>query len=499
MNKNDIIQLKITDLSSDGLGIGRTLSGLTCFVKDTVPGDMVEATVIKVKKNYCIARLSKVLEASDNRVEPKCPVAKQCGGCQMQQLDYASQVELKTNIVKNNLVRIGGFDEGYIASIMEPTIACDDPYRYRNKASVPVGTDKYGNVIMGFYGYRSHRIVECPDCLIGQPENRLILNCVKEYMDKYHIPAYNEIDHTGLIRHILIRKAVGTGQIMVCLVINGNNIPQEKNLISSLSELTFDSDAKVTSIVININTKTDNVILGNSSRAIYGPDYITDIINVDPVGPVKFNISANSFYQVNHSQMEKLYAKALQYAGLSGTETVWDLYCGIGTISLCLAKMAGFVRGIEYVPQAIDNAKSNAKLNDLNNTEFYVGAVESVLEPIIDKLNTSGATNPDPPVIVVDPPRAGLEGSAIDTILGMKPSKIVYVSCDSATLARDLKALCATDYNLERVVAVDQFCHSMHVETVCLLSNRKAHSSIKLSLDMDEYYGIVDKEASNGK
>ena len=380
MNKNDVITLKIEDMSHEGAGIGH-VDGMTVFVKDAVMGDTVEAVVTKAKKNMCFAAVKNILEASPFRVEPKCPEAKRCGGCQMQQLEYQRQVQLKGDIVKNNLIRLGGFDAELISSIMEPTVGMDEPFRYRNKAQVPVGEDKDGNIVMGYYGARSHRIVSLPDmdCMLSDRINKAILEAVKSYMMDGNIPAYDEESGKGLIRHVLIREGKATGEIMVCLVINGAKLPNQAALVEALSGI-----ESVTSICVNCNTRRDNVILGEKTYAIFGEDYITDSITLtDGEGhvlePISFQISANSFYQVNHDQMEKLYSIAIDYADLSGNESVWDLYCGIGTISLSMARKAGTVYGVEIVPQAIENAKNNASLNGITNAQFFVGKAEEVL------------------------------------------------------------------------------------------------------------------------
>lgn len=479
MTKNDKAIITIEDMSHEGMGIGH-VDGMTIFVKDAVPGDEVEAVIVKEKKTYCFARLLKVINPSAYRVEPKCPVSKQCGGCSMQQYDYKMQLKLKEDIVINNLCRIGGFDRQLILEKYDGIMGMDEPYRYRNKASVPVGYDKDGNILMGFYGARSHRIVEVDDCAIGQKANGPILATIKAFMQYNNIPAYDEETGKGLVRHILIREAMATGEIMVTLVINGSRFPEAKKLSESLLSV----EPRIASICINSNTRRDNVILGTSTRCIWGNEYITDTIDVGN-GPVAFHISPNSFYQVNHDQMERLYAKALSYADLKGTESVWDLYCGIGTISLCLAANAGKVYGVEVVPQAIENAKANAVLNNLSNTEFFLGKAEEVLPDFYAKNKADGMSSPD--VIVVDPPRAGCDSACLDTMLMMKPQRIVYVSCDSATLARDLKLLCEKDYELEAFSICDQFCHSMHVETVCLLSKlREAKNHVRVKLDMDD-------------
>ena len=463
--KNDLVTLEIEDCGIDGEGIGKA-DGFTVFVKDAVIGDTVTAKIIKAKKNYGYGRLMEVLKPSPYRVEPKCEFARQCGGCQLQALSYDQQLVFKTNKVKGHLERIGGFTD----IPMEPIIGMDELFHYRNKAQFPVGRNKEGKIVTGFYAGRTHNIIENRDCALGVAENKEVLDCVIAHMEKYGIEPYNEATGKGLVRHVLIRYGYFTKEVMVCLILNGNKIPKEELLVKSLCEI-----PGMTSITINVNKKHSNVILGEEIRLLWGQEYITDRI-----GDISYQISPLSFYQVNPMQTQKLYAKALEYADLHGEETVWDLYCGIGTISLFLAQKAKFVRGVEIVPAAIENAKENAKLNGLENTEFFVGKAEEVL-PREYKKNGVYAD-----VIVVDPPRKGCDETLLETMVEMNPDRIVYVSCDSATLARDLKYLCERGYELRKVCPVDQFGMTVHVETVVLLSQQKPDDTIEIDLDLDE-------------
>ena len=463
--KNDLVTLEIEDCGIDGEGIGKA-DGFTVFVKDAVIGDTVTAKIIKAKKNYGYGRLMEVLKPSPYRVEPKCEFARQCGGCQLQALSYDQQLVFKTNKVKGHLERIGGFTD----IPMEPIIGMDELFHYRNKAQFPVGRNKEGKIVTGFYAGRTHNIIENRDCALGVAENKEVLDRVIAHMEKYGIEPYNEATGKGLVRHVLIRYGYFTKEVMVCLILNGNKIPKEELLVKSLCEI-----PGMTSITINVNKKHSNVILGEEIRLLWGQEYITDRI-----GDISYQISPLSFYQVNPMQTQKLYAKALEYADLHGEETVWDLYCGIGTISLFLAQKAKFVRGVEIVPAAIENAKENAKLNGLENTEFFVGKAEEVL-PREYKKNGVYAD-----VIVVDPPRKGCDETLLETMVEMNPDRIVYVSCDSATLARDLKYLCARGYELRKVCPVDQFGMTVHVETVVLLSQQKPDDTIEIDLDLDE-------------
>ena len=468
--KNDLVTLEIEDCGIDGEGIGKA-DGFTVFVKDAVIGDTVTAKIIKAKKNYGYGRLMEVLKPSPYRVEPKCEFARQCGGCQLQALSYDQQLVFKTNKVKGHLERIGGFTD----IPMEPIIGMDELFHYRNKAQFPVGRNKEGKIVTGFYAGRTHNIIENRDCALGVPENKEVLDRVIAHMEKYGIEPYNEATGKGLVRHVLIRYGYFTKEVMVCLILNGNKIPKEEQLVKSLCEI-----PGMTSITINVNKKRSNVILGEEICLLWGQEYITDRI-----GDISYQISPLSFYQVNPMQTQKLYAKALEYADLHGEETVWDLYCGIGTISLFLAQKAKFVRGVEIVPAAIENAKENAKLNGLENTEFFVGKAEQVL-PREYKKNGVYAD-----VIVVDPPRKGCDETLLETMIEMNPERIVYVSCDSATLARDLKYLYERGYELRKVCPVDQFGMTVHVETVVLLSHKKADSYIHIDVEFGEGEGKI--------
>lgn len=487
MNKNDCFKLKITDMGVDGEGIGK-YDGMTFFVKDALIGDEILARALKLKKNYGYARVEEILTPSPYRVEPKCPIHRQCGGCQIQALSYQKQLEFKGEKVRNNLLRIGGFSEEELDQVMEPTVGMDEPYRYRNKAQFPVGKDKEGNLITGFYASRTHSIIPVTDCLLGVSENEEILLAVKNYMQKNHIEPYDEKTGKGLIRHVLIRFGFTTKEIMVCLIINGTKLPNQKDLIDALTKIDG-----MTSISFNVNTRNTNVILGDRTECIWGQAYITDYIHLRKGKDftitdtaIAYQISPQSFYQVNPEQTEKLYSLALEYAGLTGQESVWDLYCGIGTISLFLAQKAKQVYGVEIVPQAIEDARNNASINGITNAEFFVGKAEEVLPEFYESHKGKDDTMSRPDVIVVDPPRKGCDRLCLDTILKMQPARVVYVSCDSATLARDLRILCDGGYELKKVRPVDQFAHTGHVETVILLSRKAPDAEIKVRLDMSE-------------
>ena len=486
MQKNEVAIVTIEDIGVNGEGIGK-VDGYTLFIKDAVIGDVAEVKVMKAKKNYGYARLMQVITPSEYRVEPRCNFARKCGGCQIQEMSYEQQLAFKQKKVRDNLERIGGFSPELLDETMEPIVGMQEPFCYRNKAQFPFGTDKDGNPITGFYAGRTHDIIANTDCALGVPANREILEIILRFMRKYQIPSYDEKTGEGLIRHALIRYGFTTKEIMVCLVINRAEekmhaqkewIPHQNELVEMLTAI-----KGMTSITVSPNQKRTNVIMGDSYKVLWGQGTITDYI-----GNVKYQISPLSFYQVNPVQTEKLYKLALEYAGLQGEETVWDLYCGIGTISLFLAQKAKEVRGVEIVPQAIEDARRNAEMNDIQNAEFYVGKAEEVLPEYYEKYQKahSGETA-RADVIVVDPPRKGCEESLLRTMLDMKPERIVYVSCDSATLARDLKYLCENgEYEVKKWRAVDQFPMTVHVETVVLLGRKKSTE--------DMVYAYVDYE-----
>ncbi len=471
MKKNDLVRITISDMGINGEGIGKA-DGFPLFVKDAVIGDEIVARVTKLKKNYGFGRLEEIIIKSPVRCDAPCKFSRQCGGCQLQALKYSEQLRFKHKKVRNNLIHIGGFSSADVEAVMEEPIGSQKPFHYRNKAQFPFGKDRDGNTVTGFFQGRSHNIVANTDCILGVEVNKEILECILSYMKEFEVPPYDEEKGKGLIRHVLIRYGFTTGEIMVCIVVNANKLPEEDILCERLSKI-----EKMTSVSISVNRENTNVIMGNKIRVLWGKPYITDYI-----GDLEFRISPLSFYQVNPIQTEKLYTKALEYAGLTGNETVWDLYCGIGTISLFLAKEAKKVYGVEIIPQAIDDARDNAKRNGITNAEFFVGAAEDIFTEFMEK-------RPDearPDVVVVDPPRKGCDKKLLETILNMEPEKIVYVSCDSATLARDLKILCEDKYRLEKAVAVDQFSQTVHVETVVLLSQQKPDDHIEIEINLDE-------------
>ena len=495
-SKNDCVELTIEDIGVSGEGIGK-VDGYTLFVKDTVIGDVVRVKIMKAKKNYGYARLMDIIKPSKDRVEPACPIARQCGGCQIQAMNYNAQLKYKQKLVKDNLLRISGLTEGADYEMCE-ILGMDTPFRYRNKAQYPVGEDKDGNIVMGFYAGHTHSIIACPDddCMLGHRDNAFILKAVKEWMKEYRVRAYNENIHKGTVRHVLIRTGYHTDEVMVCLVTKKMLRKEAADgLVKAIQKLKLN----VASLVVNINKEDTNVILGKECITLYGRPYIEDYI-----GDIKFQISPLSFYQVNPKQTEVLYNKALEFAGLKGNESVWDMYCGIGTISLFLAKKAGKVYGVEIVPQAIEDAKNNAKINNIDNAEFFVGKAEEVV-PAFYKKQTGVQSDNDstdskeydmtrPDVVVVDPPRKGCDKKLLDTIVSMTPDRIVYVSCDSATLARDLKLLVEYGYKVEKVQPVDQFGNTVHVETVVKLSLKKDTPKIEVTMEPDEESNYTPQE-----
>lgn len=464
MKKNDEFVLDITDINEDGDGVGK-YEGQVFFVKGAIPGDTILCGATALKKNYGFARIIEIQKASPDRVRPICFVAGKCGGCSLLHMSYEGQLRLKEKRVLDCFKRLGGFSEDKIQRALEPIVGASVIYGYRNKAQYPVGTDKNGNVVVGFYAKRSHRIVECLDCKIGHPLDKDILTAVKDWVARNRISVYDEITGKGYLRHIVIRHS-SLDEIQVSLVVTGEKVPAEDDLIKSLAIIPVDS------LCINVNKSRGNVILGNKTINIWGEPTILDRYKVeygDIENSFEVKISTESFFQVNHEQMEKLYSIALDYAELTGEEIVWDLYCGIGTITMALAKHAKEVLGIEYVSRAINDAKENVKNNKIDNCKFYCGAAEDVLQ---NADSFGSLSNPD--VVVLDPPRAGADSTVLSAILGASPKRIVYVSCNPATLARDCKILCeSAKYEVQKITPVDQFCHGTHVETVVLMTRVK--------------------------
>ena len=448
--KNEYYEIDIDGMGHDGQGVGR-VEGFTVFVLHALPGDKLKIKILKVKKTYAYGKLIDIIKPSAHRVNPVCPSFFKCGGCQLQHLVYSEQLKLKKQQIIDNIQRIGKLEDVVIRDVIGMT----KPERYRNKAQFPVGIGSGSkDIAIGFYAPRSHNIVEIESCYIQHEMNDDVIKRVKDWMRKYHITPYDEVTGKGLVRHIFTRVGLKSGEVMVVLITNGTKIPHKDDLIKNICGI---SD-HIVSIVQNINTKRTNVILGEQNIVLWGKDSI-----IDYIGDVKFRISPMSFYQVNPVQTEVLYNKALEYAGLTGNETVFDIYCGIGTISLFLAKKAKKVIGVEIVPEAIEDAKQNAELNYIENTEFYVKAAEEVVPELYAKGYKAD-------VVVVDPPRKGCDEALLDTIIKMQVEKIVYVSCNPSTLARDLRYLEDGGYKTMEVQPVDMFPHTAHVKTVVWMS-----------------------------
>lgn len=450
LSKNDKIELTIDALTSEGSGVGR-YNGLAVFVRGTVPQDKIIAHIIKRSKNYAIGIIDKILQPSPERIESDCPYSKKCGGCSFRHMTYDEELKYKKSRVQDALNRIGHLDIK-----VDEIIGADDLTHYRNKAQYPVDISD-GEMFAGFYAYKSHRIIPCADCKLQPAEFEKGLEAFAKWIESENITSYNEQTGKGLLRHIYFRKGFATGEVMACAVINADSIPNSELLVSLLREKVDG----LTSVAVNINKEKTNVILGKETNIIWGETYIRDsLLGKD------FLISPNSFYQVNHNQCEKLYAKAKDFAGLIGTETVLDLYCGVGTIGLTMAENVKQLVGIEIIPQAIENAKENAKINHITNAQFICADAPKGAE-ILKKQGV----NPD--IIILDPPRKGCEKSLFDTIEQLSPKKIVYVSCDSATLARDLAILKEKGYETKKVSAVDMFPRTPHVEAVALIVKNK--------------------------
>ena len=449
LKKNEVYRVEITDQDNLGQGIGK-VDGFPLFVRHAVKGDVVDAAVTKVKKSFGFARIAEIISPSKNRKEADCDTYKRCGGCQLQLVKYDAQLEIKQNQVAECLKRIGKCTDIDIENI----IPSDNIYRYRNKAQYPIGKDKDGKAVSGFFAERTHDIIPCSDCLLTPEEFSDITADILCWIDDNNISVYDEKTGKGLIRHLFIRKAFSTGDIAVCLVINGNSLPNTEGLKKMIGKY-----PEIRSFTVSINKNRNNVIMGNELKTIYGSEYIEDSI-----GDVKYRISPLSFYQINPAQTKKLYDKVIEFAEFTGNETVLDLYCGIGTISLYMARKTKSVTGIEIVPQAIEDANENKALNNIENAEFYTGKAEEVLPELYAK----GLKKAD--VVVVDPPRKGCDETALSTICDIAPNKLIYVSCNPATLARDVKYLEENGFHVEKVQPVDMFPNTVHVETVVLMS-----------------------------
>ena len=451
VEKNKEYIADITAVSSDGNGICR-IDGYAVFVPQTVTGDKIRVLIVKVNSGYGYGKLIEIIEPSPYRCEPVCGAYKRCGGCQMMHINYEHQLEIKKGIVENAMQRIGGFENFKLSGIY----GADVPYRYRNKMIFPVGEDKSGEIICGFYAQRSHDIMPLDDCLMGGEFNGKILGALKKYMRENNVSAYNEKLHKGLIRRVFTRVSRISKDVMVVVSANGRELPHTDKLISAVR----DACDSVVSIILNINTKRSNNVLGAENITLFGADFIRDTLC-----GIDFEISPHSFFQINPEMTHKLYNKAIELASLTGNERVMDIYCGIGTISLCAAKKAQFVTGVEIVEAAIKDAKKNAQANGILNAEFYASSAEDIVPKLISK-----GERPD--VVILDPPRKGSDEKTLTAIADAAPEKIVYVSCNPATLARDVKFLCERGYALSEAYGFDMFPNTVHCEVACALQRQ---------------------------
>ena len=451
VNQGDKIDLLITGLGSSGEGVGK-YEGFTVFVKGALPEERVQVNITLVKKSYAVGSLEQVLLPSSERVQPLCPVYEACGGCQLQHLSYAGQLAAKRQQVQDAITRIG-----HVEVEVLPVLGADDPWNYRNKMQFPAAFNAEGQLQIGCYAAATHNVINTEGCLISKEANNAILQTVRKWMEHYHIPAYDEKTGKGMVRHVMGRVGVHSGEVMAVIITAGYDLPHRATLVKWLQQYV----PGLVSVVQNINKKQTNVVMGSKTRLLWGSETIKDSL-----GSLSFHIAAQAFFQVNSEQAEKLYNKALEFAALNGDETVVDVYCGTGTISLYLARHAKKVYGIEIVGPAIENAKKNAEENKCANAEFILGDAAVELPKLLD----SGVK---PDVVLVDPPRAGCEERVLAAIAGVAPRRIVYVSCGPASLARDLHYLEEHGYKAMLVQPVDMFPMSSHIENVCLLIKQK--------------------------
>ena len=464
IRKNDIFEADITAMTAEGSGICR-IEGMAVFVPGTAVGDRCAVRIVKVLRKYAFGRLEKLLAPSPDRIAPDCPVAAQCGGCVYRHIRYEAELQIKTQRVRDALERIGGLQDFQ----MEPILAAPDRCRYRNKCQLPIGLSKDGTLQLGFYAVNSHRIVNTESCLL-QPE--AFDRAAAAFRRWYAVSGesvYDEASHSGVLRHLYMRRGEMSGEMMVCVVANGAALHEEALLVEMLREAV----PEITGVLLNINREKTNVVLGKTCRTLWGKDTITDTLC-----GLAFEIAPHAFYQVNRTQAERLYGKAAEYAGLTGAETLLDLYCGTGTIGLSMAKNAKKLIGAEIVPAAVENARRNAERNAIQNAEFLCADAAEAARILFER-------GEKPDVIVIDPPRKGCDSALIATIAAMRPKRVVYVSCDPATLARDLKLFGESGYKTETVTPADMFPGTAHVETVVLLSklNTKQHVEVELNLD----------------
>ncbi|MDU7955743.1 MAG: 23S rRNA (uracil(1939)-C(5))-methyltransferase RlmD [Clostridium perfringens] len=451
VEKNKEYIFDIISQGYEGEGIAKIDNKYPIFIEGALKGEKVKVRIVKVNKNFAYGKLMEVLEPSEERVNPPCAIYKRCGGCKLQHASYKAQLDFKWDRVKDCVSKIGKLDP----SIVKYPLGMENPWRYRNKVQLPIGLIN-GEVKIGFFAPRSHDIIDMESCLIQDEIGDKVVKLTREWIEKFNIRPYNvdgEYDEKGIVRHIMIRRGFTTNEVMIVLVTNGENLPHKEEFV----DLMVKNIPGIKSVIQNINSKKTNVILGLESKTLWGEDTISDYI-----GDFRFNISPLSFFQVNPTQTEVLYGKALEYANLTGNEEVFDAYCGTGTITLFLSQKAKKVYGVEIIPQAIDNAWINAKENKVENVEFFVGESEVVIPDLINK-----GVKAD--VVVVDPPRKGCDKKLLDAITNIDAKKIVYVSCDPSTLGRDLQVLEENGYKTLEVQPVDMFPNTAHIENVALL------------------------------
>ena len=447
LKKNQIVELTITDVTAEGNGVGH-YEGMAVFVPMTAVGDNLSVKIVKVNKSYAYGIINKIISPSESRIPSDCEVSEKCGGCTFRHISYEAELEIKSKIVKDAFERIGG-----INPVFEPILPCSDRNFYRNKVQYPVA-EVNGQAVCGFYAKRSHRVIPFTSCRLQDGIFKDISDDILHFINQNHIPAYNETNNCGIVRHIFLRRGCHTGELMVCIVVR-KNISSELRI---LSELLIQKYPSIKSFMMNINPDNTNVILGKKSICISGSDRITDIMCGN-----KIQLSLNSFYQVNTIQAEKLYAVAKNYAALNGSELILDLYCGAGTIGLSMSDCVKKIIGVEIIPQAIENAKNNAEINNIHNAEFICGDASYIAQKLAEQ-------NISPDVIFLDPPRKGCDIAALEAVAQMMPRKIIMISCNPATAARDCKILDKMNYSALNVYPVDMFPASGHVECVVLMS-----------------------------
>lgn len=463
LKKNQIEEAEITAMSSDGNGIAK-IDGMVVFVPYTAVGDKLKIRIVKVQKNYSFGIIEEILEPSPDRVDDHCPVYKKCGGCAFRHISYEAELRHKAEFVQSNLRRLGGLDPVMLPITPSPLVQ-----GYRNKAQYPI-REYDGKIEAGFFAKRSHRVISCASCDLQPAFFEQILEYTKQFLEEYHISAYDEQTGKGKVRHLYIRYGEVSGEVMVCLVVNSERLPHAAEYVEGLLKVC----PQVVSVVLNINREQNNVILGQKCITLYGKDTIEDTLC-----DVRFELSPLSFYQVNRQAAEKLYRLAAEMAQFEGNELLIDLYCGAGTIGLSMASKVRELIGVEIVPDAVENAKENAKRCGVENARFICADAKEAAAQL-------AAENLHPDVIVVDPPRKGCDLEVLQAIAAMAPKRLVMISCNSASLARDCKELEALGYHLEKAAPVDLFPRTTHVETVCLLSKLKSTQHIEVELDMDE-------------